>query len=271
MTNLVTGIVHTYSHNTTYTTGSNHIVFSGDNSVSWDDVKISVGPNETLQEYANGSDSLAGEILNIGEHTITWTAIDGSGNEKIASQIITVEDTIDPVVVTQNISITLDNNGQASILATAIDNGSTDNCGIDSLILDKEDFTAVDTGDNMVTLTVTDIHGNVNTATATVTVINLDIDNDGVNNDIDNCPTTANADQLDTDSDGVPGNVCDIDDDNDGTPDTADAFPLDPTEDTDTDRDGTGNNADTDDDNDGTARYRRCLPIGSCRRHGYGQ
>ncbi len=41
------------------------------------------------------------------------------------------------------------------------------------------------------------------------------------------------------------------DDDNDGTLDINDAFPLDENEDTDTDADGTGNNTDTDDDNDG--------------------
>ncbi len=46
-----------------------------------------------------------------------------------------------------------------------------------------------------------------------------DSDNDGINDSADNCPNNANADQLDTDSDGS-GNVCDSDDDNDGLPDT---------------------------------------------------
>ncbi len=57
----------------------------------------------------------------------------------------------------------------------------------------------------------------------------------------------------------------DTDDDNDGTPDDQDAFPLDPTEDTDTDGDKVGDNADTDDDNDGTPDDRGRLPI---RSHG---
>ncbi|MDF4702091.1 hypothetical protein P3528_25610, partial [Vibrio parahaemolyticus] len=43
----------------------------------------------------------------------------------------------------------------------------------------------------------------------------------------------------------------DTDDDNDGALDGDDAFPLNPEETTDTDKDGIGNNADTDDDNDG--------------------
>ncbi len=41
-----------------------------------------------------------------------------------------------------------------------------------------------------------------------------DADNDNVLDETDNCPTTANADQLDTDSDGQ-GNACDADDDGD--------------------------------------------------------
>ena len=41
----------------------------------------------------------------------------------------------------------------------------------------------------------------------------------------DNCPTTPNADQLDTDLDGT-GNACDLDDDNDGVPDASDCAPL---------------------------------------------
>lgn len=95
-----------------------------------------------------------------------------------------------------------------------------------------------------------------------------DVDEDGVENDVDNCPNDANSDQADEDEDGF-GDACDDpaadfdddglpdstdpDDDNDGMNDEDDAFPYDASETTDTDGDGIGNNADADDDGDGVA------------------
>jgi choice-of-anchor B domain-containing protein len=81
--------------------------------------------------------------------------------------------------------------------------------------------------------------------------INNDRDNDAVVNASDNCPETANKDQLDTDNDGI-GDLCDDDDDNDGILDINDNCSLiaNP-EQLDIDNDGKGDVCDTDDDNDG--------------------
>lgn len=71
----------------------------------------------------------------------------------------------------------------------------------------------------------------------------VDTDEDGVHDTTDNCPTTSNSNQLNTDSD-TQGNACDTDDDNDGTLDINDAFPTDVNETSDTDSDTIGDNSD---------------------------
>ncbi|MEB8345731.1 thrombospondin type 3 repeat-containing protein [Flavobacteriaceae bacterium KMM 6898] len=78
-----------------------------------------------------------------------------------------------------------------------------------------------------------------------------DDDNDGINDDVDNCPLTGNANQLDTDNDGF-GDVCDLDDDGDGIADKDDNCPLIANADQlDGDSDGIGDVCDSDLDNDG--------------------
>lgn len=52
-----------------------------------------------------------------------------------------------------------------------------------------------------------------------------DADHDCVDDQVDNCPVSANTDQLDSDGDGQ-GNACDADDDNDGVPDGDDNCPV---------------------------------------------
>ena len=76
-----------------------------------------------------------------------------------------------------------------------------------------------------------------------------DSDGDGTPDNIDAFPLDP-TETTDTDGDGI-GNNADIDDDGDGTNDSEDTFPLDATEALDTDGDGIGNNADIDDDGDG--------------------
>ena len=99
----------------------------------------------------------------------TVTSVDRLYNESTMSNIVS-NDTIKPVVVTQNITRTL-NNGIVTIAATEINNGSSDNWGIASMSLSQTTFDCSDIGDNTVTLTVTDNAGNVNSATAVVTIV----------------------------------------------------------------------------------------------------
>jgi len=75
-------------------------------------------------------------------------------------------------------------------------------------------------GEVTITYEVSDGHGGTAMATVTITVLGGapaegDQDDDGVADGLDNCPTTANADQADQDHDGM-GDVCDADRNGDG-------------------------------------------------------
>ncbi|SIR31742.1 thrombospondin type 3 repeat-containing protein [Maribacter ulvicola] len=122
------------------------------------------------------------------------------------------------------------------------------------------DLSALSDGTITLSFSLTDAYNNIGNTVTDTAIKGTDSDNDGIADSLDNCPSTSNTDQIDTDNDGK-GDMCDTDDDNDGTLDSEDAFPLDNTENTDTDGDGTGDNADTDDDNDGTLDSEDAFPL----------
>jgi hypothetical protein len=102
--------------------------------------------------------------------TVTLTATDVNGNSKTGTATITVLDTIKPVVNTQNVSLLLNVGETVTVLASDINNGSSDVCGIASMSLSKTTFNLTNVGVNNVTLTVTDNNGNIKSGTATVTI-----------------------------------------------------------------------------------------------------
>ncbi len=110
------------------------------------------------------------DCSHVGANTVTLTATDGSGNTSTATATVTVSDTSSPSVMTQDITVYVDGTGSVTILASDVDNGSTDNCGIASSTIDLSTFTCSEIGSNTVTLTVTDVNGNISSGTATVTV-----------------------------------------------------------------------------------------------------
>ncbi|MBK9335622.1 MAG: HYR domain-containing protein [Lewinellaceae bacterium] len=106
----------------------------------------------------------------VGSNTVTLTVTDVNTNTATCEATVTVADTTDPTALCRNTTVYLDNAGNGSTTAAAVDNGSSDNCGISSLELSQTNFTCNDVGPNTVTLTVTDATGNTASCSATVTV-----------------------------------------------------------------------------------------------------
>ena len=106
----------------------------------------------------------------IGANSVVFTVTDVNGNSNVCTALVTVQDTTSPTAMCQDITVYLDGSGNATITAGDVDGGSTDNCAIGGLSVSPSAFTCADLGSNLVTLTVTDVNGNIGTCTSTVTV-----------------------------------------------------------------------------------------------------
>jgi len=136
-------------------------------------INISVNGGDGNYSYSwsgPGFSSTNSDISNLSPGDYTITVTDQSSNNISDTVRLAFNDSVDPIVLTSNFTTQLDANGEATIVASDIDNGSSDNCAIDTFTLSKSTFTCADVGPNSVTLTVTDVNGNSASDTAIVTV-----------------------------------------------------------------------------------------------------
>ncbi len=136
----------------------------------------------TGDDVDGGSNSLCGDLMldvdpsqftceDVGDNTVTLTVTDVTGTTATCTATVTVQDTLPPDCMTQDVTVFLDENGMASITVGDIDAGTTDNCGIDTMFLSDMDFTCSDVGMVTVTETAIDVNGNMCSDDATVTVM----------------------------------------------------------------------------------------------------
>jgi hypothetical protein len=111
----------------------------------------------------------SGATYGIGTTTNIFEVTDGTTTASCSFNVV-VTDSESPMAICQNISIDLDATGLASLTATQIDNGSSDNCGTANLSIPPTTFSCSNQGANNVTLTVDDGNGNSNICVAVVTV-----------------------------------------------------------------------------------------------------
>jgi hypothetical protein len=107
---------------------------------------------------------------------VTLTVTDAAGNSSTCIAQITVSDPNHnccqaPVATCQPVMVSLNANGNATVTAAQVNNGSTADCGLQSMTLSQTNFSCAHVGNNTVTLTVTDINNLTSTCNAVVTVV----------------------------------------------------------------------------------------------------
>ena len=151
--------------------GTYYLDSSGNVSIDTSGLIFSFYDNCSVDSIWIRSQDTSMQCADTGTNTITIYISDVNGNIDSCSSIITILDTITPVVICQDTTIYLDTNGFFTIDSSFIDNGSYDSCGIQSITLSQYLYSCADSGTNTITMYVTDINGNVDSCTANITVI----------------------------------------------------------------------------------------------------
>ncbi len=110
------------------------------------------------------------DCSDVGDNLITLTVTDANGNESTCESTVFVEDNVPPLALCNDITVYLDSNGEANIVAADIDGGSSDACGI-SIGINESYFDCGNIGPNMVVLTATDLNDNVSFCEATILIV----------------------------------------------------------------------------------------------------
>lgn len=137
----------------------------GESDTGGASVVVSGGSGGYSFEWSNGSTDSTVTGLSGGFHFVTVS----DGFSSVVDTAF-IEGGVPPVALCQDLTIYLDENGISNIVATDLDGGSTDSCGIDDFNLSQSLFDCNDLGVVGVILTVTNAADQQDQCTSQVTV-----------------------------------------------------------------------------------------------------
>jgi gliding motility-associated-like protein len=141
--------------------------------------------NATLNASAvdNGSSDNCSAVLNLSLSKIAFNCSDigapvsvilngkdASLNSSTCTSLVTVLDTVKPVVNVKTFNLVLGPTGTGTLLPANVDNGSFDNCGPITLSVAPNTFNCGSLGSRIVALTALDSHGNSRSKNVQITV-----------------------------------------------------------------------------------------------------
>ncbi len=93
--------------------------------------------------------------------SISVTIRDEAGNTAVCNSNITVLDTISPLPdIINSVTLYLNGTGEVDLNSSTVDAGSIDNCGIQEITVAPDHYECTDTGNNIATVSIRDIHSN---------------------------------------------------------------------------------------------------------------
>ncbi|MEC9475667.1 MAG: HYR domain-containing protein [Planctomycetota bacterium] len=140
--------------------------------VHWDEP----GAADNCQQLGVTADLPSGSFFDVGSTLVTYSVSDPSGNSSEASFTVTVTDDEAPQFSSIPVDFTIPTDpGLCGAVVSWPEPSATDNCAIESLVLDLENHSFLEKGEYFVTAIVTDVHGNSLTETFTVTVADMEL------------------------------------------------------------------------------------------------
>lgn len=111
------------------------------------------------------------DCTDIGSNSVNIIVTDVHSNKDSCIALVTVLDTIRPIVNCIDTTVYLDATGNVTIDSNYIDGGITDNCEISTISLSQSSFNCTDVGINNIDVIVTDVNSNTTLCQSIITVV----------------------------------------------------------------------------------------------------
>ena len=146
------------------------VFINGSGSVDVDPVQVDGGSTFDCGNLNFSLDISSFDCLMTGPNDVILTIDNGLGDSDDCNAVINVADQIPPVLLCSNVTMSLDSNGQLSLVGSDLDNGSFDNCDF-TLAIGNSNLDCSDIGTNTIILTGVDASGNSGACSSVVTVV----------------------------------------------------------------------------------------------------
>ena len=110
------------------------------------------------------------DCSNLGSNLVTLTIVDTAGKFASCTATVTVQDLTLPSAICKDVTTYLNSFGTANLTPGQVDNGSSDDCALDSLSLSQTTFNCSDIGQALISLTATDSSGNTDACNTTIAI-----------------------------------------------------------------------------------------------------